>query len=88
MLLKAIDSPVSCAHTQNNNNDILTHTEWDFISRTRQFTKPQQRYIRCRLNKKLRALGAEFVGAATLLQQTSVTAATALIQYQLSLVER
>jgi hypothetical protein len=38
---------------------LLTQTERDFVSGTRQFTKPQIRYIRCRLKKKLRLLGDE-----------------------------
>jgi hypothetical protein len=40
-------------------NEILTPTELAFLNGTRQFTKAQARYTRCRLNKKLRGLGAE-----------------------------
>ena len=38
---------------------LLTQTERDFLDGTREFTKPQQRYIRCRLKEKLRLLGDE-----------------------------
>jgi len=38
---------------------LLTQTERDYLNGTREFTKPQQRYIRCRLKKKLRLLGDE-----------------------------
>ena len=37
----------------------LTQGERDFLSGQREFTKPQQRYIRCRLKKKLRLLDTE-----------------------------
>ena len=37
----------------------LTPAELAFLNGTRQFTKAQARYMRCRLNKKLRGLGAE-----------------------------
>jgi hypothetical protein len=37
----------------------LTPTEKAFVEGTRQFTKAQQRYMRCRLNKKLRLLNME-----------------------------
>jgi hypothetical protein len=38
---------------------LLTKTELAFLSGSKQFTKPQARCIRCRLNKKLRTLIVE-----------------------------
>jgi hypothetical protein len=38
---------------------LLTRTEVEFFNGTREFTKPQERYIRCRLKKKLRLLDNE-----------------------------
>jgi hypothetical protein len=38
---------------------ILSKTEIAFLSGSREFTKPQARCIRCRLNKKLKMLNVE-----------------------------
>src|SRR5215210_6833690 len=38
---------------------LLTETELAFLSGSKQFTKPQARCIRCRLNKKLNMLNIE-----------------------------
>jgi hypothetical protein len=38
---------------------ILSKTEIAFLSGSKQFTKPQARCIRCRLNKKLKTLNLE-----------------------------
>jgi hypothetical protein len=46
----------------------LSPTEQQFLNGNRQFTKAQQRYIRCRLRKKLRFLNEESRNAAAALQ--------------------
>jgi hypothetical protein len=46
----------------------LSPTEQQFLNGSRQFTKAQQRYIRCRLKKKLRLLNEESRKAAAALQ--------------------
>jgi hypothetical protein len=47
----------------------LSSTEQQFLNGSRQFTKAQQRYIRCRLKKKLRLLDEESRNAAAALQR-------------------
>ena len=54
----------------------LTKVENEYLEGTRQFTKAQQRYIRCRLRKKLRLLNEESCNVATALSERSNTAAT------------
>jgi hypothetical protein len=48
---------------------LLTKTEIAFLSGSREFTKPQARCIRCRLNKKLRTLSVELAYLQQLNQQ-------------------
>ena len=52
---------------------VLSPTEKAFLEGSRQFTKAQQRYIRCRLNKKLRLINEESQIAAAALQRSSNT---------------
>jgi hypothetical protein len=40
---------------------LLTKVERDYLSGQREFTEPQQRYIRCRLRKKIRMLGDDLI---------------------------
>jgi hypothetical protein len=58
----------------------LSPVEQAYLNGTRQFTKPQQRYIRYRLNKKLRLLGEELtsVGIPTDLESRDAAAAQLL----------
>ncbi len=52
---------------------LLTSTERDFLLGNREFTKAQQRYLRCRLNKKIK----EFVSnELTILQDKGYIAGT------------
>src|ERR671917_491752 len=54
----------------------LTKVEKEYLEGTRQFTKDQQRYIRCRLRKKLRLLNEERCNVAAALSERSNAAAT------------
>ena len=54
----------------------LTKVEKEYLDGTRQFTKAQQRYIRCRLRKKLRLLNEESCSVAAALIESSNAAAT------------
>ena len=54
----------------------LTNVEKEFLDGSRQFTQAQQRYIRCRLRKKLRLLNKESCNVAAALSERSNTAAT------------
>jgi hypothetical protein len=47
----------------------LTKVEKEYLDGTRQFTKAQQRYIRCRLRKKLRLLNEESCNVAAALSE-------------------
>jgi hypothetical protein len=48
---------------------VLSPVEQAYLSGTRDFTKPQQRYIKCRLKKKLRLLNEESCNAAARLER-------------------
>ena len=48
---------------------VLSPVEQAYLNGTREFTKAQQRYIRCRLKKKLRLLDAQSCNAAARLQR-------------------
>jgi hypothetical protein len=48
---------------------LLSPVEQAYLSGTREFTKPQIRYIKCRLKKKLQRLDEQGCNAAALLQQ-------------------
>ena len=54
----------------------LTKVENEYLDGTRTFTKAQQRYIRCRLRKKLRLLNEESCNVAAALSERSNAAAT------------
>ena len=54
----------------------LTKVEKDYLDGTRQFTKAQQRYIRCRLRKKLRLINEESYNIAAALSERCNAAAT------------
>ena len=47
----------------------LSKVEKAYLNGTTEFTKPQIRYIKCRLKKKLRRLDEQGCNAATLLQR-------------------
>lgn len=47
---------------------LLSPVEQAYLSGTRDFTKPQIRYIKCRLKKKLQQLDEQGCKAATLQQ--------------------
>jgi hypothetical protein len=66
---------------------LLSPVEQSYLNGTRQFTKAQQRYIRYRLRKKLRAIDEQCrdAAAAKLLR---LEEAAAVPQKELSLVER
>ena len=53
----------------------LTKVEKEYLDGTRQFTKTQQRYIRCRLRKKLRLLNEVSCNVAAALSERSNAAA-------------
>src|SRR5687767_13808845 len=53
----------------------LTKVEKEYLDGSRQFTKSQQRYIRCRLRKKLRLLNEESCNVAAALSERSNAAA-------------
>jgi hypothetical protein len=48
---------------------LLSPVEQAYLNGTREFTKPQIRYIKCRLKKKLRHLDEKGCNAAALLQR-------------------
>jgi hypothetical protein len=48
---------------------LLSPVEQAYLSGTRDFTKPQIRYIKCRLKKKLRRLDEQGCNAAAMLQR-------------------
>ena len=54
----------------------LTNAEKQYLDGSRQFTKAQQRYMRCRLRKKLRLLNDESCNVAAALRERSNAAAT------------
>ncbi len=54
----------------------LTKVEKEYLDGTRQLTKAQQRYIRCRLRKKLRLLNEESCNVAAALSERSNGAVT------------
>jgi hypothetical protein len=54
----------------------LTKVEKEYLDGTRKFTKTQQRYVRCRLRKKLRLLNEESCNVAAALSERSNAAAT------------
>jgi hypothetical protein len=54
----------------------LTKVEKEYLDGSRQFTKAQQRYIRCRLGKKLRLLNEQSCNVAAALSERSNAAAT------------
>ncbi len=54
MLLASIDALLLCVTSR-----ILSKREIAFLSGSKEFTKPQARCIRCRLNKKLKMLDIE-----------------------------
>jgi hypothetical protein len=48
---------------------LLSKVEQAYLNGTREFTKPQIRYIKCRLKKKLRRLDEQGCNAAAMLQR-------------------
>jgi hypothetical protein len=54
----------------------LTNAEKQYLDGSRQFTKAQQRYMRCRLRKKLSLLNDESCNVAAALRERSNAAAT------------
>jgi len=54
----------------------LTKVEREYLDGTRQFTKAQQRYIRCRLRKKLRLLNDHCCNFAASMRERSNANAT------------
>ena len=54
----------------------LTNVEKEFLDGSRQFTQAQQRYIRCRLRKKLRLLNEQSRNVAAAMRERSNAAAT------------
>jgi hypothetical protein len=54
----------------------LTKVEKEYLDGTRQFTKAQQRYIRCRLRKKLRLLNEQSRNVAAAMRERSNADAT------------
>ena len=54
----------------------LTKVEKEYLDGSRELTKAQQRYIRCRLRKKLRLLNEESCNVAAALSERSNAAAT------------
>jgi hypothetical protein len=54
----------------------LTKVEKEYLDGTRELTKAQQRYIRCRLRKKLRLLNEQSCNVAAALSKCSNAAAT------------
>ena len=54
----------------------LTKVEKEYLDGTRQFAKAQQRYIRCRLRKKLRLLNEESCNVAAALSERNNAVAT------------
>ena len=67
---------------------LLSPVEQSYLNGTRQFTKAQQRYIRYRLRKKLRAIDEQCRDAAAAKLLRLEAAAAAAPQKELSLVER
>src|SRR5918998_1388646 len=59
----------------------LTKVENEYLDGTRPFTKAQQRYIRCRLRKKLRLLNEESCNVAAALSERSNAAATLNLEF-------
>jgi hypothetical protein len=57
---------------------LLTPVEQAYMNGTRQFTKAQQRYIRCRLKRKLRLVGEELASFG--IPNDSCNAAAARLQ--------
>ena len=54
----------------------LTKVEKEYLDGTRQLTKAQQRYIRCRLRKKLRLLNEQSCNVAAAMSERGNAAAT------------
>jgi hypothetical protein len=59
---------------------VLSPVEQAYLSGTREFTKAQQRYIRCRLRKKLRLLDAKGCNAAAMLQRLEGVGASSVVR--------
>jgi hypothetical protein len=59
---------------------VLSPVEQAYLSGTREFTKVQQRYIRCRLRKKLRLLDAKGCNAAAMLQRLEGVGASSVVR--------
>ena len=55
----------------------LSKVEKAYLSGTKEFTKPQIRYIKCRLNKKLRHLNEELISFGIIPNDILLTTAVA-----------